>query len=84
MVMLTVTSKGQITLRKDVLQHLGIGPGDKLEIDFLPDRKLELMPFKPPAKSVSDFIGLLEDKNGPSFTIDEINEAIAASWAGEE
>ena len=28
---LTVTAKGQITLRKEVLRHLGVRPGDRLE-----------------------------------------------------
>ncbi|MEA0672209.1 AbrB/MazE/SpoVT family DNA-binding domain-containing protein, partial [Xanthomonas campestris] len=29
MTTLTVTARGQVTFRKDVLQHLGIRPGDK-------------------------------------------------------
>ena len=37
MVTLTVTAKGQVTLKKDVLQHLGIRPGDKIELDLLPN-----------------------------------------------
>jgi bifunctional DNA-binding transcriptional regulator/antitoxin component of YhaV-PrlF toxin-antitoxin module len=37
MTTLTVTSRGQVTFRKDVLQHLGIRPGDKIELDLLPD-----------------------------------------------
>jgi bifunctional DNA-binding transcriptional regulator/antitoxin component of YhaV-PrlF toxin-antitoxin module len=28
---LTVTARGQVTFRKDVLQHLGIQPGEKIE-----------------------------------------------------
>jgi hypothetical protein len=32
---LTVTSKGQVTLRKDVLDHLGVQPG--LSIDDMYD-----------------------------------------------
>ena len=39
-IVLTVTSKGQITLRKDVLAHLGVRPGDKLELDLLADRRM--------------------------------------------
>jgi hypothetical protein len=27
---LTVTAKGQVTLRKDVLEHLGVHPGEKI------------------------------------------------------
>ena len=26
---LTVTAKGQVTLRKDILKHLGVQPGEK-------------------------------------------------------
>jgi hypothetical protein len=36
MATLTVTARGQVTFRKEVLQHLGIGPGDKIELDLLP------------------------------------------------
>ncbi len=32
MITLTVTAKGQVTLRKDLLQHLGVEPGQKIEI----------------------------------------------------
>lgn len=27
---LTVTAKGQVTLRKDLLEHLGVHPGEKI------------------------------------------------------
>ena len=37
MEILSVTSRGQVTLRKEVLQHLDIKPGEKIEIDLLPD-----------------------------------------------
>lgn len=37
MTTLTITSRGQVTFRKDVLQHLGIKPGGKIELDLLPD-----------------------------------------------
>ncbi|WP_144430426.1 MULTISPECIES: AbrB/MazE/SpoVT family DNA-binding domain-containing protein, partial [Pseudomonas syringae group] len=32
MTTLTVTARGQVTFRKDVLQHLGIRLGDKIEL----------------------------------------------------
>ena len=34
MTTLTVTARGQVTFRKDVLQHLGIKPGEKIELDY--------------------------------------------------
>ena len=38
MVDLTVTAKGQVTLRKDVLNHLGVRPGDKITVHMHPLR----------------------------------------------
>ena len=37
---LTVTSKGQVTLRKDVLDHLGVQPGQRISVDKLPDGRV--------------------------------------------
>ena len=79
---LTVTAKGQVTLRKDVLQHLGVRPGDKLSVDLLNDHRIQLRPK--PRKSVSTIFGLLERSNTERLTIEEIGEAAAAGWAGEE
>ena len=35
---LTVTAKGQVTLRKDILKHLGVHPGEKIAVDKAPRR----------------------------------------------
>jgi len=40
MTTLTVTARGQVTFRRDVLQHLGIRPGEKIELDKLPDGRV--------------------------------------------
>ncbi len=42
MTTLTVTAKGQVTLRKNLLEHLGIRPGDKIEVDLLANGRAEL------------------------------------------
>jgi bifunctional DNA-binding transcriptional regulator/antitoxin component of YhaV-PrlF toxin-antitoxin module len=47
MTTLTVTARGQVTFRKDVLQHLGIKPGEKIELDLLPDGRAELKASRP-------------------------------------
>jgi bifunctional DNA-binding transcriptional regulator/antitoxin component of YhaV-PrlF toxin-antitoxin module len=39
---LTVTAKGQITLRQSVLEHLHVRPGDKVNVALLPDGKVEM------------------------------------------
>ncbi len=82
MTRLTVTAKGQVTLKKDVLQHLGIKPGDKIELDLLPDGR-GLIKSARPMGTIKDFIGLLAGRTKKVATIEEINEATAQGWAGK-
>jgi AbrB family looped-hinge helix DNA binding protein len=82
MATLTVTSKGQVTLRKDVLRHLGVKPGDKIDVDLLPDGALTVRAAEPAkSESLEDFFGMLSSKNGPVLTLDEISEAIEDGWS---
>jgi AbrB family looped-hinge helix DNA binding protein len=78
---LTVTAKGQVTLRKEVLQHLGIEPGDRLEVDLLPEGRLQVRAKS--GKPLSRLYGILKRPGQPRLSIEEINEAAAAGWAGE-
>ena len=78
---LTVTAKGQVTLRKDLLQHLGVHPGEKISVDKLPDGRIEMKAVRPTGK-ISDVFNLLKRKNGPSLSIEQINEAAARGWRG--
>ncbi len=39
---LTVTAKGQVTLRKDLLKHLGVHPGEEIAVEKLPDGRIEV------------------------------------------
>lgn len=82
MTTLTVTSRGQVTLRKDVLRHLGIEPGQKIEIDKLPDGQLTLRAARPKGK-LSNFVGILKGKSSKVPTLEELTEAAAECWAGE-
>ncbi len=82
MTILTVTERGQVTFRKDVLQHLGIKPGEKIELDLLPDGR-GLLKAARPAGTISGFVGLLAGRTKKVATIEEINEATAQGWAGK-
>jgi antitoxin PrlF len=55
---LTVTAKGQVTLRREVLEHLGVVPGDKIIIDLLPSGRAEVRAARAPG-SIEGFIGCL-------------------------
>jgi bifunctional DNA-binding transcriptional regulator/antitoxin component of YhaV-PrlF toxin-antitoxin module len=81
MTTLTVTSRGQVTFRKKVLQHLGIKPGEKIALDLLPDGRGLLRAAKPSGK-IEDFFGVLAGKTKKVVTIEEMNEAAARGWAG--
>jgi AbrB family looped-hinge helix DNA binding protein len=78
---LTITAKGQITLRKDLLKHLGVRPGEKVSVDKLPDGRIEMKAARPTGK-ISDVFGFLKRKCGPSLSIEEINEIAKRGWAG--
>ena len=80
MTILTVTARGQVTFRKDVLQHLGIRPGDKIELDLLPNGRGILKAARP-AGTIANFVGLLAGKTQKMATIDDINEVSAQGWA---
>jgi bifunctional DNA-binding transcriptional regulator/antitoxin component of YhaV-PrlF toxin-antitoxin module len=79
MTILTVTARGQVTFRKDVLQHLGIKPGEKIELDLLPDGRGLLRAARPAGK-IESFVGLLAGKTKKRATLAEIEEAAAAGW----
>ncbi len=81
MTTLTVTARGQVTFRKGVLQHLGIKPGERIELELLPDGRAELKAAQPKG-SFGELRGLLKGKtNGARLSIDEINDAIAEAGA---
>jgi bifunctional DNA-binding transcriptional regulator/antitoxin component of YhaV-PrlF toxin-antitoxin module len=79
---LTVTAKGQVTLRKDLLAHLGVRPGERITVDKLPGGRIEVRAARTTGQ-ISDAFGFLREEGGPSFTIEEINEIIEKGWAGE-
>ena len=79
---LTVTTKGQVTFRKDVLKHLGVEPGDKLDVVILPGGRVEVKAARPTG-DISRAFGFLKREGGPVLTIEEINEAAAKGWAGK-
>lgn len=78
---LTVTAKGQVTLKKDVLEHLGVAPGDQISVEKLPDGRVEVRAA--PTADISAVFGLLKRKGGPHLSIDEMNEVARNGWSGK-
>jgi len=79
---LTVTAKGQVTLRRELLEHLGVRPGSKIEVDLLPDGRAQLRAANRTG-SIADTFGSLYRPGTKALTIDEIKEVIEKSWAGK-
>jgi AbrB family looped-hinge helix DNA binding protein len=81
MATLTVTERGQVTFRKEVLRHLGVKPGEKIELELLPDGRVTIHTARPKG-SIEDFIGCLAGKTKVKLTIEEIKDATERAWAG--
>ena len=82
MSMLTVTAKGQVTFRKDLLQHLGVHPGEQLSVQKLPDGRIEVTAAKP-SGHISDAFDMLKSKTAIKLSLDELSAIAARGWAGE-
>ena len=80
MTTLTITGKGQVTLKQDVLRHLSVGPGEKVEIDKLPDGQIVVRSATQNGL-ITNFIGWLSRKAGTKLTIEEMKEIAAEGWA---
>jgi antitoxin PrlF len=78
---LKTTARGQITLRKEILRHIGIKPGEKIALEKLPGGRVSLHAVRPTG-SIRDAFGILAGKSKVKLTIEEINEAAADGWAG--
>jgi AbrB family looped-hinge helix DNA binding protein len=82
MSVLTVTSRGQVTLKKDILKHLGVNPGDRINVEMLPDGRVEVRADRRKGK-ISDAFGMLKREGQRPVSIEEMNEAIRKGWAGQ-
>jgi bifunctional DNA-binding transcriptional regulator/antitoxin component of YhaV-PrlF toxin-antitoxin module len=77
MATLTVTARGQVTFRKDILRHLGIHAGDRVRIELLPDGRVQLEADRP-KETWHSLQGFLHGKtNGARLSIEDINAVIA-------
>lgn len=81
MTTLTVTAKGQVTLKKDILEHLGVAPGEQINVEKLPDGRIQVSAA--PSGDISEVFGMLKRKGQPTLTIEEMNEIIRDGWAGK-
>ena len=72
-----MTTKGQITVPKDVRLKLGLRPGDRVRFIVEDDGRVRLLPAK---RDISELVGILP-KPKRALTLEEMDEAIAQAVA---
>ena len=77
---LTVTAKGQVTLKQDLLRHLGVAPGDKIQADKLPDGRIVVRAAGQNG-AMADFVGCLSKPAQRKLTIGQIRDITSRGWA---
>jgi AbrB family looped-hinge helix DNA binding protein len=73
----TLTSKGQVTIPKDVRDKLGLKQGDRLLFTTQPDGSIRV---RPRTAHIKDLYGILPKPKRP-VSVEEMNEAIGEAVA---
>lgn len=77
----TITSKGQLTLPKEVRARLGVGAGDQVEFEVEEDGTVTVRPVKGTALGL---FGLLRPAPGSSTSVQDMDQAIADTVAADD
>ena len=70
----TLTSKGQITLPKEIRDRLGLDVGSTLDFQVLPDNTITARAVKPDARRLR---GLLKSPHPEPLTVEQMDEAVS-------
>jgi antitoxin PrlF len=79
---LTIAAKGQITLKQELLRHMNVEPGQKVDVDLLPNGRLVVAPASP-KHSIDRFSGSLAKKGARRLSIEQIKKITEDAWAGK-
>ncbi|MDQ3260031.1 MAG: AbrB/MazE/SpoVT family DNA-binding domain-containing protein [Pseudomonadota bacterium] len=70
----TVTSKGQVTVPKDIRERFNIAPGTKLDFKPNDDGTFSVRPLTRSALSIA---GVLKRTKQPAVSVEQMNQAVA-------
>lgn len=70
----TLTSKGQITLPKEIRERLGLDAGAMLDFQILENNTITARQVKPDARRIR---GLLKSPHAVPPTVEQMDEAVA-------
>lgn len=75
-----MTTKGQVTIPKEIRDRLGVHPGDRIVFELRPDGTARILPL---SRKAADVSGILKRSRGRPFTVEEMDQAVAASFRRE-
>jgi AbrB family looped-hinge helix DNA binding protein len=70
----TLTSKGQITLPKEIRDRLGLDAGSMLDFQILEDDTITARQVKPDARRIR---GLLKSPHAIPLTVEQMDDAVS-------
>lgn len=77
----TVTSQGQVTLPKEVREHLHLAAGDRLEFLIEDGGAVRLRPV---SGSVQALFGMLRKPGRPAPSLEELDQELSRSLAADD
>jgi len=79
---LKITSKGQVTFRREVLDQLGVRPGDKITVELIGPGRLEVRPART-GTDLKEFVGCLRQVGTRPLSLADIKKIAREGWAGK-
>jgi len=74
----TLTSKGQITVPKEIRDHLKLRTGQRLEFQVAADGRVVM---RPRSRDVRDLKGIVRTSRRKTVSVEEMNQAIAQGFS---
>lgn len=74
----TLTSKGQITVPKEIRDHLKLRTGQRLEFQVVADGRVLM---RPRSRDVRELKGIVRSSRRKSVSVEEMNQAIAQGFS---
>jgi antitoxin PrlF len=75
----TLTSKGRITIPKEIRDRLRLQTGHRLEFEIDKNGRVSLIPRN---KDIRSLKGIMRSKRKAPVSVEEMNQAIAEGFAG--
>ena len=73
----TMTSKGQVTIPKEIREKLRLKTGDRVRFNENADGSVTL---RAQNRSIFEMVGMLKPRQNRNATVEQMNEAIRQGW----